>query len=140
MMNKFEAEKIINKYGEAVAQGGIARNASLLPCNKSIIKYAYFIYIEAGIKEGIFTEEFLSSLWGSYCCLDHFIDEEQAEVINKTFELVKNKQIDLNLEMNQNAKAIYEDFVYNNLTSNKNLEEICEFIDVMKNKYKYTMA
>lgn len=134
-MDKLEAEKIINLYGGAVAEGGIARKISLLPCNKSVIKYAFFTYLEAGISEGIMNEEFLQNLICSYSCLDHFIDDEKASVFNEVIRRVKNKQIDLTLEENKPLNAIYADFM-NIITSNNALNEITEFIDVIKATYK----
>lgn len=134
-MDKFEAEKIINLYGGAIAKGGVARKISLLPINKSVIKYAFFVYLEAGISEGIMNEEILQNLISTYICLDHFIDDDKASLLNEIMNRIRNKQIDLTIEENKQLKAVYDEFM-NLYLSRNNLDEITDFIDVMKATYK----
>ena len=51
-MNKFEAEKVVKEYGKVIADNKAPiLKVSLLPHPKPVIKQAFFIYIEAIVKD-----------------------------------------------------------------------------------------
>lgn len=135
-MNKFEAEKIVNDYGKAIAsETTSARSLSLLNCDKSVIKYAFFTYIEAMISGKIFTDEILDKLIVVYSYIDCFIEDDRASLINEIIKRVKNKQIDLYSEESKDLKTLFDQFM-SIFTSNMAQYEITNFILSMKDKYQ----
>lgn len=82
-MNKFEAEKVVNAYGAAIARGTdgkLIRRAVWLPFSKAKIKQAYFIYIDAMIKDfGILPEKIGGPLVQTYSMMKLFVDEDEAK-------------------------------------------------------------
>lgn len=94
-MNKHQAEKIINEYGGVIAgtpKGDIVCNVFSLPYSPGRIRYAYFIYTEAPIKEGSFNDDIKNNLETTYAMLGtRFVEDHQK--VNKAFKLyAKNKK------------------------------------------------
>lgn len=97
-MDKFRAEKIINQYGAVIAkasEAGNLRKKSLLPCAKAKIKLAYFIYIDALIKEfGQLQEKIGENLVMTYSMLNAFIDDNEFEKQSLIYKEIKEKKLD----------------------------------------------
>lgn len=134
-MNKFEAEEIIRNYGGALAsETTLARSLSLLKDNKTIIKYAFYTYIDAIFSEGLQTNEIINNLIVSYSSIDCFLDDEESKIVNDISNKIKNKEIDLSSNELQKEKTIFSKFM-TIFTSNKAQKEIEEVIIYMQNKY-----
>jgi len=121
------ATQIVREYGSVLLEGQIARPISLLPFNKSIIKYAIMVYLELALYNKMLDDEQSEGMISAYGMLDHFIEDAKAEKLNELHKLVKEGKIDLNSEKNIQARNFYERFmkVYN---STKNKQEIIEFM------------
>ena len=106
-MNKFEAEKLVQDYGGAVAKGSIKR-LEWLPASKTKIKFAFFTYIESIINElGSLPEEIGQSWVVCYGMLNNFVDNEKADRIERIQQLITNKSLDSN---KPEDKALYEEY------------------------------
>lgn len=94
-MDKYQAEKIINRYGAAIeADENVFKKRSTLPCSRARIRYAFYFYIPAIIQEfGHLPKGMGESLAGSYGLLDAFIADDDAYRLNKIGELIRNKQL-----------------------------------------------
>jgi uncharacterized UPF0160 family protein len=101
-MNPGEAEKIINDYGRTIAsikKGDHVQDVFALPYSPGKIRYAFFVYTEALIEQGLFTDEIKNNLSTTYAMLNtRFVenpdeineamksygkDEKAREIINK---------------------------------------------------------
>ncbi len=120
-----EAEKIVNKYGKALSvdPDGIARNKSLLPCSIPRIKYAYFVYLEKLIQDNLLTEELHNVLMTTFIGLSSFIEDSEAEVVNKL--LKDSKQHTLN----QNDEDTLKKFVLKAYGDTELLSEFSDFVN-----------
>jgi len=130
-MNPFDAEKIINSYGSALSVGtsGIARPESLLPYSKARIKYAYFVYLENIIKQGLLSQEIGDNLVNTYSSLAFFIEDDECDEINNTSKLIKNKTLDYNIPDNKINFDKFKDFTQKYLyLSQEYQKEIYDFI------------
>ncbi|MBI5198656.1 MAG: hypothetical protein HZA09_01390 [Nitrospirae bacterium] len=130
-MNKYQAEKIINKYGESIVNNkGLFRKQSTLPCSKAKIRYAFYVYIAAIINDlGRFPKDIGQNLAATYSMLDCFVSDEEADRLNRIPEMIKNKQ--LNAEKPNDEKQIKEYFslVTNALRRNGSyFDEINDYI------------
>lgn len=138
-MDKFQAEKIVNNYGGAIADGeGVFRKQSTLTCSKTKIRYAFYVYIDAIINDkGCLPEKIGQDLVAAYSMLDSFIPDKEADRLNKIYEMFKSKQ--LNPENSEDKKQITEYFslVTNAMRNGNYFDEINEFIDeCLKEKSK----
>ncbi|PIR85881.1 hypothetical protein COU14_02015 [Candidatus Kaiserbacteria bacterium CG10_big_fil_rev_8_21_14_0_10_44_10] len=88
-MNKYQAEKIINDYGGMIAdtpEGDLVRDVFSLPYSPGRIRYAFFVYTEALIKEGLFNDEIENNLSMTYASLEtRFV--ENPDKVNKAKRL-----------------------------------------------------
>lgn len=129
-MNKFQAEKIINAYGGAIAGSEKAfKKQSTLPCSKAKIRYAFYVYISAIIDQtGHLPKDIGENLVATYCMLDAFVADDDAERLNQVPEKIKNKQ--LNAENPEDKKQMNEYFslVTNALRNGNYFDEINEYI------------
>lgn len=96
IMNIEKAEKIIHEYGAAIASTDNAfKKISTLPCSKAMIRYAYCVYIPAIIERvGSLPEEIGENLVSTYCMLDVFVPDDEAERLNSTFLKIKSQELD----------------------------------------------
>lgn len=124
-MDFTNATTMVNEYGRALLEGETARSISLLPYPKSIIKYAFFVYIEGAFPD--LDEEQIQALIEAFSQLDHFIEDKKAIFINEVIERVNNNQIDLSLEENKQKKLMYDGFM-KVLNSTKDRKEITEYV------------
>lgn len=93
-MNKYEAEKIINAYGGAVAKG-VVKRISWLPCSKAKIKQAYFIYIDAIINDyGNLPDDKGQPLVLCYSMLKMFVDDDEADRLDAIKARIDAKTLD----------------------------------------------
>ncbi len=93
-MNPQEAEKIINQYGALIAnapKGKIALNVFSLPYSPGKIRYAFFVYVEALINEGLFDDTIKGNLELTYAMLDTKFRENDDE-INEAWPKYKSDQ------------------------------------------------
>lgn len=129
-MDKYQAEKIINAYGGAIANNkGPFRKQSTLPCSKAKIRQAFYIYISAIIDDlGNLPNEIGQNLVATYSTLDCFLSDKDAERLNRIPELIKNKK--LNAENPDDKKQIDEFFslVTCALHNGNYFDEINEYI------------
>jgi hypothetical protein len=133
MMNKLEAEKILNAYGAVIANTkGPFRNISDLPYPKAIIKQAFFVWIDAYISEiGKLPERLGGSLVQTYSMLDGFIDDQEVKRLQKTGEfLSRDDKIE---PISKEIAMEYFEKVKKAISSGELFDEINEFIDA---KYK----
>lgn len=95
-MDKYQAEKIINAYGGAIANDKNSfKKQSTLPCSKARIRYAFYVYISAIINDsGNLQNEIGQSLVATYSMLDCFLSDEDADRLNCIPDLIKNKKLD----------------------------------------------
>ena len=134
-MTKFEAEAIKCKYGGAIANGGMFKRISTLPCSKVLIKYAYFVYIEAIIKDfGMLSKEEGTALVQCYSMMDLFIEDAEADRLNANFALSKDiKNFDDNVKYAPFKEAMTK---HANLFINgEYFDEINEHIGACHKKY-----
>jgi len=136
-MNKFQAEKIINAYGGVIASSEKPfKKQSTLPCSKAKIRYAFYVYIRAIIDQmGYLPKDIGESLVATYCMLDAFIVDDDAERLNQVPDKIKNKQ--LNPENPDDKKQIEEYFflIQNALRNWSYFDEINEYImEIYKEK------
>jgi hypothetical protein len=94
-MNKIEAEKIINEYGGYIAsikEGDKVQDIFSLPYSPGRIRYAFFVYTEALIKEDLFNDETFNNLQLTYAMLDsRFVEDSQK--LNKALRVyAKNEK------------------------------------------------
>jgi hypothetical protein len=130
-MNKYEAEKIINKYGATIANTkNVFKKQSTLPCSKARIRYAFYVYISAIIDElGYFPKDMGENLVATYTMLDSFVIDEEADRLNQLLKMIKNKQ--LNAENSEDKKKIEGclSLATNALRNGNYFDEINEYID-----------
>ena len=129
-MNKFEAEKIINKYGTAIAGDKQAfKKQSTSPCSKAKIRYAFYVYMQSVIDDfGHLLKDIGGNLVATYCMLDSFVPDHYANRLNKVPDMIKNKE--LNSENLSDKKQISEYFslVTNALRNGNYFDEINDYI------------
>lgn len=129
-MNKYQAEKIINEYGVAIANDKNAfKRRSTLPCSKAKIRYAFYVYIRAIIDDlGCLPNDIGQNLVATYSMLDSFVPDEDADRLNQIPKMIKNKQ--LNAEKPEDKKQIEEYFslVTNALRNGSYFDEINNYI------------
>lgn len=129
-MDKFNAEKIINAYGGAIANDkNPFKKQSMLPCSKGRIRYAFFVYLSAIISDmGTLPTDIGESLVATYCMLDAFVTDNEAERLNKIPGKIKDKQ--LNTQDSDDKKQIDEYFslVPTALRNGNYFDEINEYI------------
>ena len=132
-MNKYQAEKIVNAYGGVIAKGtagGIVRRKSLLPCSKARIKQAYFIYIEAIIKElGGLPEDMGEKMVLTYSMLNGFADDEEADEIIKIAKLIKDNKIDTKNPSDKKKFNKYSKYAMKSIRDGELFDEINEYIE-----------
>jgi len=132
-----ESEKILNAYGGAIADGyeqGTALKKSSLPCSVAKIKQAYYNYIEGLIKkDGKLPKDFGFVLVNTYERLSAFIDDQEADEINKTEKLIKS--IDA-IKVDTSRRQKYFDYVARKINDGDLFDEINEFISECHKKYK----
>jgi hypothetical protein len=94
-MNKYQAEKIINAYGGAIANNkNVFKKQSILPCSKAKIRYAFYVYIQAIIDQlGHLPKDIGENLVSTYCMLDAFVPDEDADRLNKISEKIKSREL-----------------------------------------------
>lgn len=109
-MNKYEAEKIINKYGAAIGRDENAfKKQSTLPCSKEKIRDAFYVYIPAVIEDlGNLPKHIGENLVMTYSMMDIFVSDEEADRLNKIYEKIENKE--LNIDNTEDKKQIEELF------------------------------
>ena len=81
------AEKIINEYGGVIASikdGDHVQDVFSLPYSPAKIRYAYFVYTEELINEGLFNEDIYNNLTTTYAMIDTRFVEDPDE-INKAW-------------------------------------------------------
>lgn len=130
-MTPEEAERIVNLYGKAIAKGGLARYKSLLPCSKARIMYAYYVYLEALISQGILTQELGENLVSTYALLPAFIDDVEAKEINNIMEMRKN-----GLNLNDPQNRYYVDKMGDLTRFMPNMDYMNEINDFIEECYK----
>lgn len=132
-MNKYQAEKIVNSYIAAIAKrtdGGVLRKKSLLPCSKAQIKQAYFIYIAAIIKEfGSLPGDIGENLVLTYSKLNAFVDDKEADELNRSGRLIKDKKIDNKNPKNKEKINRYFNHALRSIRDGELFDEINEYID-----------
>ena len=88
-MKPEDAEKIINAYGGVIASinnGDYVQDVFALPYSPGRIRYAYFVYTEALIKDGLFTNEIDNTLCTTYAMIDtRFV--ENPDELNKALKI-----------------------------------------------------
>jgi hypothetical protein len=91
-----EAEKILNKYGDVIAQDkNHFKKESTLPCSKAKIRQAFFVYIPAILDEmGYLPSNIGGSIVTTYSMLDAFVKDEEAEKLNRIPLLLKENKLD----------------------------------------------
>jgi len=84
-MDKYRAQFLVNKYGEAIATNRRPfKPVSALPAPKEEVKKAHLVYIEEIIREFRFlSEEAGESLVACYCMLDLFVEDNEAERLGR---------------------------------------------------------
>jgi hypothetical protein len=130
-MTPFEAEQIVNKYGAALSKGKddeIARPISLLPCSKSRIRYAYYVYISELIMHKFINSDKKSKLIVTYSTLEHFIPDEEAEKIN-----IIQKKILMKQDRSNEESEIYSEYLNNIFCSTDEMSDFELFIKECKN-------
>jgi hypothetical protein len=84
-MSPQQAESIVNSYGAALARGtndGIARKLSWLPYSVCKIRLAFYVYLDELITRRALTQTLGEQLKNTYQGLNHFIADDDADVIN----------------------------------------------------------
>jgi len=129
-MDKYQAEKIVKEYGGAIANDkNVFKKSSTLPCSKAKIRYAFYVLMDAVVKEqGHIQEDIGQNLVAIYCMLDSFVSDENADRLNKIPEMIKNKQLDREKPENKNQIDEYFSLVPNALRNGKYFDEINEYI------------
>lgn len=129
-MDKYQAEKIINAYGAAIANDkNVFKRQSALPCSKVKIRQAFYVYISSIIHDlGGLPDKIGENLVATYSMLDCFLSDEDAERLNRIQSLIKNKK--LNAENQDDKKQVddYFSLVSNALLNRKYFEEINDYI------------
>lgn len=91
------AERIINAYGKALAVGAGrsgTRKLSQLPYSIPTIKYAYYVYVAALVRDGMLTQSVGSSLVSTYNSLTHFIIDREFLEIEAIADQIERGEID----------------------------------------------
>lgn len=129
-MDKHEAEKIVNKYGGAIAQDkNPFKKKSTLPCSKAKIRQAFFIYIPAILDEiGQLSSNLGESLVATYSMLDSFVEDKKAEKLNQIPLLLKEHKLDFNKPEDKQQIDEYFSRVANALRNGEYFDEINDFI------------
>ena len=130
-MDKYQAEKIVKEYGGAIANDkNVFKKSSTLPCSKAKIRYAFYVFINAVVKEQEHIQEDIGqNLVATYSMLDSFVSDENADRLNGIPDILKDKQFDR--EKLENKKQIEEYFllVPNALRNGNYFNEINEYIE-----------
>jgi hypothetical protein len=93
-MTPQEAEKIIHAYSTVLGngtEGGIARKHSTLPCSKSRIRFAYYVYLTYLTEQGDRYEELIHKLMVTYAALPQFVADREAEELNSVYARKRDK-------------------------------------------------
>lgn len=111
---KVKIQTIVQNYGKSLAQGvnGIARPISLLQNSKDEIQQAikdYIIYLRGDNK---LTDDLYGELSTAYSVIDHFIDDDRADIINKVFFQLKSHD-----NVPSSDLEVYYDFMDNSFTN-----------------------
>ncbi len=80
-----EAERIVKAYGAAIVdmgKEGLAGRLSLLPCSKPRVRYAFYVYLEAAIRDNLLTKEHGEQLAITFSMLNAFIPDGDARAFN----------------------------------------------------------
>ena len=130
-MNKHQAEKIINAYGSAIANAkNVFKRRSTLPCSKAKIRFAFYVYIPAIIANlGNLPEDIGQTLVATYSMLDCFLPDEDAERLNRTPTLIKDKKLDWENPDDKKQIDEYFSLVTNALHNEIYFDEINDYID-----------
>ncbi len=127
-----EAEKIINAFGAALGKGvdGIARSESLLPCSKIKIRQAFIVYIDELIKIKHFKEKDYNDLVTAYSYISHFVDDQEAQLINDIFKKTTQGEIPEKLKvfMTENMSIL----------PLSDMAEMNQYVKECNKKYEYT--
>jgi hypothetical protein len=124
-MTPFEAEQIVNKYGAALSKGKdgeIARPISLLPCSKSRIRYAYYVYLSE-LNKSCINKNLLDKYLITYSALYSFISDEEAVIVNKTLYKIINNQT-----LTEEEDELYIGFKNMMYSSGNDLDDINNFM------------
>ncbi len=94
-MDLLQAEKIVNAYGGAIAKDtNVFKKQSTLPCSKAKIRDAFYSYLPSIIDQlGELPKDLGESLVLTYCMMDAFVPDKDADRLNKINERMKNKQL-----------------------------------------------
>lgn len=85
-MELVQAQLIINGYSKLLSKvddRNIFMPKTLLPCSDAMIKYAFFTYVDELVRMSKMTREAAESLIVAYAHLSFFVEEQQAETLNK---------------------------------------------------------
>ena len=95
-MTPEEAENIVNAYGGIIANiptGDRVQDVLSLPYSPARIRYAFFVYTEALIKQGLFNDDLKQNLETTYALLDTRFIEGDVAKLNKALRLyAKNEK------------------------------------------------
>ena len=135
-MTPQEAEKIVKAFCASVEvnDGRLAMRASLLPCSKARIRYAYFVWLETLTKEHLLTEEIRVAFTRTYPILDHVLEDKQAIEINAISEMSSQKEISRD---NPEHKVHFDklsDFILRSYTESSFIE-ILDYVDECLARY-----
>jgi len=134
-MNIAEAEKIVKAYGATLSKGGTARPKSSLPCSTGRIKYAYFVYIEALIRQGLLTDEVHGMLFTTYIGLGSFVEDEEAKKIEPALRTLDSAG-EVQEVLMKNPHGSVSEFLQSMTTQTSILEsEFGDFVKECKQQY-----
>lgn len=127
-MDKIQAEKIVNKYGAAIANDkNFFKKKSSLPCSKAKIRYAFYVHIKSIVEEaGALPKNLGSTLVNTYSMLDAFMDDEEANRLNSRYDALK--KLDLK---EPDEKREFEDIgsrIFKAIRNGDYFDEINEYI------------
>lgn len=123
-----KSQEIISLYGKALAQassGNLFLPKETLPCSVPRIKFAFYRYIVDLIRTGEISKEKVESIIVAYSHLCFFIDEKQAEMMNR---ITRNKD-NLTREVLELAGENKEYLRLTNIYKDLLRHEIQEFIN-----------
>jgi hypothetical protein len=123
-----ETAIIVKKYIDAVAMGspngGIARYESLLPCSKERIVDALKIFLGYAIKNKTFPDDIFWKYVEIVSCINQFIKDEIADIINEMHGL---KDLKLISQHKEKAEIFFEN--RSRLFSSNEFNEMMDFIN-----------
>lgn len=130
-MKKYEAEKIINRYGGAIAQNKSPfKKKSTLPCSKAKIRQAFFVYIPAILDDmGQLPANTGEPLVATYSMLDAFVEDKEAERLNQIPSLLEKHKLDPKKAEDKKEIDEYFSRVTNALRNGEYFDEINDFIE-----------